>query len=376
MDDRHDMLWAEFFAGGGMARAGLGAGWTCALANDIDPAKARAYAANWGADHLRVGDVAALTPDDLPAPLALAWASSPCQNLSLAGGRAGLSADRSAAFWPWWRLMRALAAAGRAPRVIAFENVAGLLTSRGGADFAAVVGAFAEGGYRVGGFVIDAARFLPQSRPRLFVVAQRRDLAADAALADTSAPDWTPPALAAAVAALPESARAAWVWWRLPTPPASNMRLADMLEPDAAARWRSDADTARLLALMAPPHRARVAAAQAEGARRVAAVFRRTRPDGRGGRVQRAEVRFDGLAGCLRTPAGGSSRQTLLVVEGPTVRSRLISPREGARLMGLPDDYALPPSDSAALKLLGDGVAAPVAAHLSRWLLRPLAQVS
>ena len=67
----------EFFAGGGMARAGLGPDWQCLLANDFDPKKAASYAANWGADHLRVGDVAALTTADLPAGADLAWASFP-----------------------------------------------------------------------------------------------------------------------------------------------------------------------------------------------------------------------------------------------------------------------------------------------------------
>jgi DNA (cytosine-5)-methyltransferase 1 len=38
----------EFFAGGGMARAGLGSGWTCLFANDIDSKKRASYAANWG----------------------------------------------------------------------------------------------------------------------------------------------------------------------------------------------------------------------------------------------------------------------------------------------------------------------------------------
>ncbi len=38
----------EFFAGGGMAHAGLGSGWTCAFANDFDEMKASVYAANWG----------------------------------------------------------------------------------------------------------------------------------------------------------------------------------------------------------------------------------------------------------------------------------------------------------------------------------------
>ena len=91
---------------------------------------------------------------------------------------------------------------------------------------------------------------------------------------------------------------------------------------------------------------------------------------------QRAEVRFDGIAGCLRTPAGGSSRQTLLFVDGAHIRSRLLTAREGARLMGLPDDYPLPSSQSQGLHLVGDGVAAPVVRWLSAHLLEPLARAA
>ncbi len=78
----------EFFAGGGMARAGL-AGWECLFANDIDPKKARAYTANWGDKEFRLGDIHDLKSADLPGHANLAWASFPCQDLSLAGaGRA------------------------------------------------------------------------------------------------------------------------------------------------------------------------------------------------------------------------------------------------------------------------------------------------
>ena len=48
----------EFFAGGGMARAGLGSDWTCLFANDIDPKKAFSYATNWGEQQVVVRDVA------------------------------------------------------------------------------------------------------------------------------------------------------------------------------------------------------------------------------------------------------------------------------------------------------------------------------
>jgi len=158
----------EFFAGGGMARAGLGPGWTCLMANDVDPEKVTAYRANWGdAGELRVGDIARLAPRDAPGRADLAWGSFPCQDLSLAGAGAGLAGGRSGTFFPFWRLVRGLIAEGRAPRIIALENVCGALTSHGGADFAAICATFAGAGYRLGPLVIDAALFVPQSRPRL-----------------------------------------------------------------------------------------------------------------------------------------------------------------------------------------------------------------
>jgi DNA (cytosine-5)-methyltransferase 1 len=54
------------------------------------------------------------------------------------------------------------------------------------------------------------------------------------------------------------------------------------------------------------------------------------------------------------------------------VRSRLLSAREGARLMGLPDSYRLPKSQSAALQVVGDGVAVPVVRRLAEQVLEPL----
>jgi DNA (cytosine-5)-methyltransferase 1 len=114
-----------------------------------------------------------------------------------------------------------------------------------------------------------------------------------------------------------------------------------------------------------------VADAIASGQKMVGTVYRRTRPDENGIKRQRAEVRFDDVAGCLRTPAGGSSRQIILVVEGKTVRSRLLSPREAARLMGLGDDYVLPERYNRAYHVCGDGVCAPVVRHIAQHVLEP-----
>lgn len=362
----------EFFAGGGMARMGLeqasGARFACAFANDFDAVKARTYRANFDAEHLREGDVWALGAADLPGQADLAWASSPCQDLSLAGGRAGLKGGRSSAFWGFWRLMQALDAEGRAPRAIVIENVIGLLTSAGGADFAALCEALAGLGYRFGAIEADASLWLPQSRPRLFVIAARE--ASVSGLAGPREP-FHGRAVREAHERLPDVLKAGWVWWALPTPPRRNLDLASVLEADAAVAWFDEARTAHLLDLMGPGHRLRLEAALASGERRVGALYRRVRME-RGQRVQRAEVRFDGLAGCLRTPAGGSSRQVIVVVEAGRVRARQLSPREAARLMGLPDDYVLPKASTSALKVCGDGVAVPAVRALAEAVLIPL----
>jgi DNA (cytosine-5)-methyltransferase 1 len=294
--------------------------------------------------------------------------------LSLAGAKAGLDGARSGAFWGFRNLMASLAREGRAPRILALENVVGALTSRGGRDFAALCAALAEIGYRCGAMVIDAADFTPQSRPRLFVIAVRADAVLPEAVAGREPdPQLASGALLRAHALLEGQAARGWVWWRLPPPASRNNDLASITEEQPGdVHWRSEAETQRLLSLMADNHRAKVEEARRAGALRVGAVYRRTRATPGGGKAQRAEVRFDGLAGCLRTPGGGSSRQFLLFVEGDRVRSRLLSGREAARLMGLPDDYRLPRSYTDAYHLLGDGVAPPVVRHLAAHLFEPL----
>jgi DNA (cytosine-5)-methyltransferase 1 len=363
----------EFFAGGGMARLGLGEAWACGFANDFDPVKAATYRANFpestagAASHFHEGDVWNLSAADLPGRADLAWASSPCQDFSLAGARAGLAGGRSSAFFGFWRLIEGLAAEDRAPRAIVIENVSGLLTSHGGRDFAALGEALAAQGYSFGGLEVDAAAFLPQSRPRVFVIATRAP--PPAGLVGES--PFHTRAVKAAAGGLPDALASRWIWWRAAAPAPRNTDLSALLEPDAEVEWHSPPRTARWLELMAPLHRARLEAFRARGERAVGAVYRRMRlEDGR--RVQRAEARFDGLAGCLRTPRGGSSRQVIVVVEDGVVRTRLLTAREAARLMGLPDSYILPRAATSALHVAGDGVAAPVVSWLAQTILEPL----
>lgn len=156
-------------------------------------------------------------------------------------------------------------------------------------------------------------------------------------------------------------------------PVARTTSLADLIEenpPDVS--WFSVDETSRLVAKMSDLNKEKLDQARLDGRRVVGGLYRRTRHDEFGRKVQRAEIRFDDLSGCLRTPAGGSSRQVIIVVGGESVKARLISGRETARLMGLPDTYALPENYNEAYHLTGDGVVVPVVRHLARCIFEPV----
>jgi hypothetical protein len=92
---------AEFFAGIGLMRMGLEkAGWRVVFANDIALEKRAMYTGHFvdASDHFHLGDIHKLTADEIPA-VTLATASFPCNDLSLAGARAGLNGKQSSAFW-------------------------------------------------------------------------------------------------------------------------------------------------------------------------------------------------------------------------------------------------------------------------------------
>lgn len=363
----------EFFAGGGMARAGLGEGWECLFANDFDAKKAASYRENWGDKELYVGDVASVNPSQLPSHADLAWASFPCQDLSLAGNGAGLKGERSSSFWPFWQLIQTLRLEGRAPKTIVLENVCGLLTSHRGKDFAEICQAISAENYLVGAVVIDAAYFVPQSRRRLFIIAICDDRDLPHHLTVTEPSRWCHPArLCEAYLHLPETVRSRWLWFNLQVPPRSKARLAEIVEkePDGVV-WDSPTATDRLLSMMNAVNQKKVATAVKDGRRIVGAVYKRMRLES-GFNRQRAEARFDGIAGCLRTPLGGSSRQGILIAENGVVRTRLLSPRELARLTGLPKKYELPDRYNATCRLTGDGVVVPVVKWIAGCVLEPV----
>ena len=364
----------EFFAGGGMARAGLGADWQCLFSNDFDHKKSRSYRDNWGDDTLLTLDVRGLTTSMLPKCADLVWASFPCQDLSLAGGGAGLKGERSGTFWPFWDLMIELGKEKRPPQAIVLENVCGTLSSHQGKDFKAICDALVFAGYKFGAVIMDAVLFVPHSRPRLFIVAVHETAEIpDAVVSDSPSQLWHSRALVRAQGNLSPNSQRNWIWWNIGTPSKRTKRFADLIEdnPESVC-WHSKAETCQLLSMMSQINLDKVVQAKRSGKKMVGAVYKRTRYDEKGFKVQRAEIRFDDVAGCLRTPGGGSSRQLIMTVDGDIVRSRLISTRETARLMGLPDSYKLPENYNEAYHLTGDGIVVPVVRHLSANILEPI----
>jgi DNA (cytosine-5)-methyltransferase 1 len=352
-----------------MAHAGLGADWKCLFANDFSEKKGASHRANWKGNALVVQDVGTVAPEQLSGVADLAWASFPCQDLSLAGNGAGLDGARSGTFWPFMKLMERLKGDGRKPRVIALENVYGAITSHSGKDFESMIKALISLDYKVGAVVMDAVHFLPQSRPRLFVVAVDSSVAVpDECVAQGPSPAWHPDSLIRAHNRLSSKNKSKWLWWTMPMPRRRNQTLDDIIETEPkGVDWHTQSETTKLLQMMTAVNRQKVLQAQEAGRIKVGTIYRRTREG-----VQRAEVRFDGIAGCLRTPGGGSSRQTIIVVDGPVIRTRLLSPREAARLMGLKDSYILPDRYNEAYQLAGDGVVVPVVAHLSKSIISPV----
>jgi DNA (cytosine-5)-methyltransferase 1 len=367
----------EFFAGVGLARCGLErAGWEVVFSNDLDPAKRRMHDGHFGpTPHYLLRDVHELAAEPASVPPALlAHASFPCTDLSLAGGRRGLDAGQSSAFWGWTQLLGAMGY--RRPPLVLVENVVGLLTSHGGSDFTSLLGELNRIGYAVDAMMVDAAHFTPQSRPRLFVVGVATDRANRSGcvpLSELQPSTVRPMKLVESILANPQCD---WALYRLPEPPPYGAtKLDSIIDRDLSdddPQWWSDERAEYLLNQMSPRHRAEADRRIAAKKTSYATVFRRVRLTPTGKRSM-AELRTDGLAGCLRTPKGGSGRQILFVAGGGRYRVRLLNAQECARLMGA-GDYNVTVPLNQALFGFGDAVSVDAVAWVAENRLNPEAE--
>lgn len=358
---------AEFFAGIGLMRIGLEEeGWRVTFANDIAADKREMYLACFptAGDHFLLQDIHTLSPSDMPQ-VTLATASFPCNDLSLAGSRSGLCGEQSSAFWGFIRILRELR--DQKPRIVLLENVAGFLTSRGGDDFLSALKALNGLGYAVDAFMIDAERFLPQSRVRLFVVGVHQHISHGCRASEDRAfyeSDVRPKALADFIFGHPE------IRWRireLPPLPKRTRMLEELLEilPDDSPFWWKEDRVEYLLNQMSPKHSKELRRMIGLCKWSYGTVFRRVRKG-----VSMAELRTDGVAGCLRTPRGGSGRQILVIAGHGSVKVRLLTPRECARLMGA-DAFPLAVPMNQAYFGFGDAVCVPVIKWIARNYLNP-----
>ncbi len=342
---------AEFFAGIGLVRLALERqGWEVVFANDIDPDKAEMYRHNWpNDDHLRLGDIHLLDVDDIPT-CDLFTASFPCNDLSIAGKWDGLDGKQSSAFWGFIEILRKLGK--RRPPLVLVENVVGFLMSKGGADFEKALLALNELGYLVDAFILNAVHWVPQSRARLFVVAQRDggQQCRNAAFISEA----RPPSL---LDFIHSRDNIRWNLRDLPSLPKGTMRLADIAEnlPDDDPHWWSPERAEYFVNQMSERHAKEAARMIARPTFTYATAFRRVRHG-----KSMAELRTDGIAGCLRTPRGGSGRQILFKAGRGTFQVRLVTARECARLQGVPDDYIIDVPLNQALFGFGDAVCVPV----------------
>lgn len=356
---------AEYFAGIGLMRAGLEkAGWTVTLANDIDPTKYKLYHNHFQDidNHFVLEDIHKLPLSHIPETT-LATASFPCTDLSLAGRRAGLKGDQSSAFWGFVDILKGMS--DKKPPMILLENVTGFLTSHGGKDFKDALLALNKLGYAVDAFIIDAAHFVPQSRVRLFIIGKQTKEQALKVKLYLPETELRPAKLRDFIYEHPE------INWdiqdNLPPLPELQKHLADVVEvvPKHSHLWFSRERVDYLLNQTFERHLSKILEQKNKDHYEYFTAFRRVR-NGK----SMAEIRFDGIAGCLRTPKGGSAKQILLQVGKGEVNIRLLTPRECARLMGA-DNFNLSGTANEALFGFGDAVCVPVVTWIAENYLNP-----
>src|SRR5271157_718209 len=354
----------ELFAGIGLVRYALEASnWKTVFANDNDPQKFDMYAANFCEAPFDQRSIREIVGGEIPTSVLLT-ASFPCNDLSVAGARGGLNGNHSSTFWEVIRILREMGNR-RAPLVL-LENVFGFLTSHSGSDFETALSALNALGYSCDAFVIDASRFVPQSRVRMFVVAiQGKPLpSTSVGLSPTTL---RPSQL---VTFIREHRSIGWKIRPLPEPVSTGKKLVDILQDLAEddPHWWNQERADYFLNQLSPRHR-KIAEAMIAGEEfSFGTAFRRIR-NGR----SMAELRVDGLAGCLRTPRGGSGRQILFKAGRGRYRVRLLTARECARLQGVEDEFKITVPLNQALFGFGDAVCVPVIRWIAENYLTPVA---
>ncbi len=372
---------AEFFAGIGLVHLGLRpCGWQCAYANDLEPKKREMYEGHFGpSPYFHVEDI--WNADSVMRKMKdrpfMATASFPCVDLSLAGHWRGFDGEHSSTYFGFLEILRRTGE--DKPKLIMLENVTGFLTSRGGDDFRRAILELAELGYWIDAIVLDARWFVPQSRPRTFIFGFHDTLGSPLVLRKRPGLDFGDPwrqAISRSTVVRPNILQMLMEDIVLPTgwatvdfnPPAqAAYELGGVLDTDDGQEWWSADQILKHYIMMETPSRKRVDDFVRSKATVVGTAFRRTR----NGKM-RTEVRFD-IAGCLRTPKGGSAKQIVVAIINGALRMRWMSAREYARLQGAPE-YRISVPPLQAMYGFGDAVCVPAVEWIDRAILTPVFQ--
>jgi DNA (cytosine-5)-methyltransferase 1 len=305
----------DLFCGiGGFRIAFEQAGCQCVFSSDWDRFSQKTYAANFG--ETPHGDIHQVRSEEVPVHDILCG-GFPCQPFSLAGvskknslGRAhGFSDEKQGnLFFEIARLLE-----HHRPAAFLLENVKNLMSHDKGNTFRIIHGTLTKDlGYHVEHRVLDARHWVPQHRERVFLVGFREPRA--------------------------------FAWPVYPTPPPV---LGGILEEDIPGKYTLSAHLWRYLRDYAAKH---AAAGNGFG-------YSLFGPDDVA-RTLSARYFKDG--------------SEILISRGRGARPRRLTPRECARLMGYPDDFQIPVSDTQAYRQFGNSVAVPVVSALAAEVVKSL----
>jgi DNA (cytosine-5)-methyltransferase 1 len=344
----------DFFAGSGLVSLGLKSKLQVIWANDIDLSKSEIYNKNIRPSHFVLGDITKFNIENIP-DADLYWASFPCQDLSLAGKQKGLVGERSGLVK---EILRIIEKKENRPKIVVFENVFGFLTSHNGTDYSYVHEQLNKLGYISGSLVIDASNWLPQSRVRVFKVAIQKSV--DISGLTCEKPLWCHPDKIQNIAKKHND----YILWNIAKPPKRKKALEELIDVDNDFDFEK---SKHYLSLVSTEQRKQLRRYFETDNKRVVTGYKRTRKG-----KQKLELRFDGIAGCLRTASGGSSKLLVLYLLNGNICVRYLRPREAARLMGANDNFWLPENKNDAYSAMGDAVAYPTTKYLTEKLLSEL----
>ena len=305
----------DLFCGiGGFRLAFEQLGGHCVFSSDWDRWARVTYTANFGEEP--AGDIHLVPSSDIPRHDILCG-GFPCQPFSLAGVSKKNSLGRSHGFEDvrqgnlFFEIARIIE--HHQPAAFVLENVKNLKSHDKGRTFAVIHRTLTEDlGYHVHSSIIDARHWLPQHRERIFLVGFRQ----------------------------PHP-------FRFPDSPPANPTLGSILDPTPPAKYTLSDKLWTYLQNYAAKHKAK-------GNGFGCSVFG---PDGVA-RTLSARYHKDG--------------SEILISQGPSRNPRRLTPRECARLMGYPDSYQIPVSDSQAYRQFGNSVAVPVVSAIAHSVLHAL----